>query len=532
MRARTDPYKVDNASNYTLGDWTTDIQLAQQAHIDAFALNVAYRDNLDSILPLAFQAAANRGFKLFFSFDYAGHGAWPKDSVGTMLTKYRTLPAYFIYKGKYFVSTFEGPDSADDWIDLKSQYNVFFMPDWSSLGAKEALLRGGGVADGLFNWAAWPWGPQDMDTYTDASYLQYLNGKPYMMPVSPWFFTNLPGYNKNWLWRGDSLWYDRWVQAAFNKTTPGIIDSTEFVEIISWNDYGESHYIGPLYDKAMEAFTIGQAPSNFAKDMPHDGWRMFLPYVIDLFKTGTATITQEGLTAWYRLSPGAACVSTGTSGNTASQLQIEFSPAEIVQDRIFFSALLTSEASISVTVGGVPQSGGGWTWKPDDRVGVYYGSVPFSGTGNVVVTLVRNGAQIAQINGRAIGGGCLASLYNAWVGSAPVAGSVSRSPTLPLSQQTCVSGIGVNNFGGLCGYACQFGYCPISACNAGRWANPSQHPRKQVSRDTQLLERMQVTLASAHGSAIMVIALPPEERWLSASALAIFLDFRFLSELE
>jgi hypothetical protein len=26
---------------------------------------------------------------------------------------------------------------------------------------------------------------------------------PYMMPVSPWFFTNLPGYKKNWIWRGD-----------------------------------------------------------------------------------------------------------------------------------------------------------------------------------------------------------------------------------------------------------------------------------------------------------------------------------------
>lgn len=81
---------------------------------------MANRDNLDSILPLAFQVVANRGFKLFFSFDYAGYGAWPKDSVGTMLTKYRILLVYFMYKGKYFVSTFEGPDSADDWIDLKS----------------------------------------------------------------------------------------------------------------------------------------------------------------------------------------------------------------------------------------------------------------------------------------------------------------------------------------------------------------------------------------------------------------------------
>ena len=201
---------MGNAGNYTLEDWTTDIKLAQLAHIDAFALNiVASEHNLSSILPLAFGAAADLDFKLFFSFDYAGNGPWSKSQVGSILSTYTPLAAYYEYKAKYFVSTFEGPDNADDWIDLKKEHNVFFMPDWSSLGAKEALERGGGVADGLFSWAAWPQGAQDMDTSTDASYLQHLNGKPYMMPVSSWFFTNLPGYNKNWLWRGDSLWYDR-----------------------------------------------------------------------------------------------------------------------------------------------------------------------------------------------------------------------------------------------------------------------------------------------------------------------------------
>jgi glucan endo-1,3-alpha-glucosidase len=29
-----------------------------------------------------------------------------------------------------------------------------------------------------------------------------------MMPVSPWFYTNLP--SKNWLWRGDDLWPQQW----------------------------------------------------------------------------------------------------------------------------------------------------------------------------------------------------------------------------------------------------------------------------------------------------------------------------------
>jgi hypothetical protein len=53
----------------------------------------------------------------------------------------------------------------------------------------------------------------------------------YMMPVSPWFYTNMPGFTKNWMWNGYDLWHDRWQQVL--NVQP------EFVEIISWNDFGE-----------------------------------------------------------------------------------------------------------------------------------------------------------------------------------------------------------------------------------------------------------------------------------------------------
>ena len=39
-----------------------------------------------------------------------------------------------------------------------------------------------------------------------------LGPKSYMMGVSPFFYTNIPEYNKNWLWGPDTLWYDRWEQ--------------------------------------------------------------------------------------------------------------------------------------------------------------------------------------------------------------------------------------------------------------------------------------------------------------------------------
>ncbi|PAV24278.1 glycoside hydrolase family 71 [Pyrrhoderma noxium] len=65
-----------------------------------------------------------------------------------------------------------------------------------------------------------------------------------MASVSPWFFTHYgeESWNKNWIYRCDDwLFVRRWMQ---------LIDELHFevdiVQILSWNDYGESHYIGPI----------------------------------------------------------------------------------------------------------------------------------------------------------------------------------------------------------------------------------------------------------------------------------------------
>lgn len=39
-----------------------------------------------------------------------------------------------------------------------------------------------------------------------------LGTKAYMMGVSPYFYTDLPQYSKNWYSTSDTLWYDRWAQ--------------------------------------------------------------------------------------------------------------------------------------------------------------------------------------------------------------------------------------------------------------------------------------------------------------------------------
>ncbi|OLN86802.1 hypothetical protein CCHL11_07890 [Colletotrichum chlorophyti] len=62
------------------------------------------------------------------------------------------------------------------------------------------------------------------------------------MSFDSWFYTNLPGYNENWLWWGDKLWYDSWTNAFVMKPL--------WIQIISWNDSEESHDNGPQNDNA------------------------------------------------------------------------------------------------------------------------------------------------------------------------------------------------------------------------------------------------------------------------------------------
>lgn len=193
--------KVSNCACWTTSDWEADLKLAQNAHIDAFALNIAVGDDgTAASVEKAFAAAESVGFHLFFSFDYAGGtSAWAMADVISYISQYSSSSAYFNVDSRPLVSTFEGPDNAEDWITIDSQTDCFFIPDWSSAGAKAALELSAGVVNGLFNWAGWPWGNLDMNTYVDASYLQYLEDfsnsteLQYMMPVSPWFYTNMPG---------------------------------------------------------------------------------------------------------------------------------------------------------------------------------------------------------------------------------------------------------------------------------------------------------------------------------------------------
>lgn len=89
------------------------------------------------------------------------------------------------------------------------------------------------------------------------------------------------------------------------------------------------------------AATNGTVPCNYAKEVPHNGCRQTLPFVIYTYKTGSATVPEEALTDGSRTNPANSSYSTnGTTGDTASQLQLEFKRGVVVEDKYFYTALL------------------------------------------------------------------------------------------------------------------------------------------------------------------------------------------------
>ncbi len=173
-------------------------------------MNIAPIDTYtENSLNIAYKAANAAGnFSLFLSFDYLSQGSWIADNVTRYINTYKDNPSQYHYNGKPLVSTFEGVDNKYDWASIKAATGCFFMPAWTSLYSTFPT----DMVDGAFSWDVWPDGPENKNATRDQSWKAILGDKPYMMGVSPWFYANVPEWSKNWLWRGDDLWHDRWQQ--------------------------------------------------------------------------------------------------------------------------------------------------------------------------------------------------------------------------------------------------------------------------------------------------------------------------------
>ena len=181
-------------------------------------------------------------------------------------------------------------------------------------------------------------------------------------------------------------------------------------QILTWNDFGESHYIGPI----TNASGIPDGALKYVDNMPHDHWRNLLPYYIKAYKSGGApAVDTERVQVWYRPSPTTVGSSDGTLGNAPWEPKINANA--VVQDKVFFTALVKAASTVSVQIG----SSGADTFQVSSP-GLFHASTPFNGrTGQVKVTVSRDGqAVVPPVTGAAIMSSPPDGLtqYNAWVG--------------------------------------------------------------------------------------------------------------------
>jgi glucan endo-1,3-alpha-glucosidase len=196
------------------------------------------------------------------------------------------------------------------------------------------------------------------------------------------------------------------------RCSPRIRVLTIFRRIVSWNDFGTSHYIGPIHFKSeVPAASVQYLQS-------HDAWRDSLPYYIAKYKRNTQySIGEEQVTYWYIRSPTSGGSTCGVVGNNALDGQTELSANAVVEDGIFFSALLVENATVSLKIGNFAAT----TYA--GVAGINHWSRALGGeTGVPYISLIRNGIEIGHGFGMkeitaktTLSSGC--TNYNPWVGS-------------------------------------------------------------------------------------------------------------------
>ncbi|POV98937.1 hypothetical protein PSHT_13766 [Puccinia striiformis] len=246
--------------NYSRSDWSSQCALAASHGIDAFALNVGSPDEWQlQQVKNAFEAAdavkttTGTSFKLFLSLDMSviqtaeDVTTWVTSFVplSAQLRKFEPLPIHQFMNCELIISSGAWTSRRDGTRieraagSAQPTLNALFIPAWSGLDPNTAVSNNP-VVDGIMTWNSWPSGSESTNTINDYEFQTNARAsqKLYMAGVSPCFFTHYE--DKNWIYRSDdNLYISRWMKLISMPNPP------DFIQIISWNDYGESHYIGP-----------------------------------------------------------------------------------------------------------------------------------------------------------------------------------------------------------------------------------------------------------------------------------------------
>ena len=394
---------LDSSTNHA----AQDVSNAQAMGLDAFALNVASPTAswaTDAISQL-FTQAESSGFKLFFSMDTSG--GWQFSDWTSLLQQFTASSAY--YKGPSgdpFISCFDNGNvfTSDQWAAFKSSMAMYLVPDIDAsqdyyTDINSWLETWGSIVDGAFSWeTAWPLpgdSPANVSISQDEAVMAGMHGasKTYMVPLSPLQYKHWPENNQHWYRIGESNLPQRMTEIlALGSSGP------DFAEYITWNDAGESHYIGNIWDESISGADWIYAYSN-STNWSHEAWKPLVSSFIGAFKAGgdASTMTppsgSTGVGAmWYRTIFASASCSSDPLGKPSSW--------DSAQDALNWAVVLPSGAkgyTARVSSGGnVVQDG--IVLNP----GLNYDSTPGLITGAQMVEILDGSGTVALTANSAI----------------------------------------------------------------------------------------------------------------------------------
>jgi len=389
-------FMVGNSYGYDQGHFANDMAAAQAVGIDAFALNVGSDSWTWDRVSLAYSAAASKNFKVFLSFDMNFYSSITPIVNGILQVASSGAQLKWSGTNKPVVSTFGGSgvnmgySSADAaWAAIKSTLSgkgvdIFFIANFEV--DANTIFQNNPHIDGALSWGAWPNPNGDASSLTGGDVV-YMNssrrsGKVYVAPVSPWFFTHLS--YKNYIYHTETLWFDRW-QELVQKIKP------DAIEIITWNDWGESHYIGAIDSNSGDLPAGSQA---YVDGFSHESFRAILPYFISYYKNnGPPRVSQDLVIFWHRPSLKDARPSGDSLGQpyVANQdtSRSGYSPSQVLEDNVYVASILQSAATVQVVSGGA-------THSISVPGGASIISAPM-GTGQQTIKLLRGTNQVCSV---------------------------------------------------------------------------------------------------------------------------------------
>jgi glucan endo-1,3-alpha-glucosidase len=228
-------------------------------------------------------------FSLFFSFDHgAGFLKSPNDYVEYFKsykgrTSYLKMKDPVTGKNKPLMSTFAGESISDSaWSDFKGKVgDVLIVPGFKEIyNPTDNFFNNRGSLDGIFNWNSWPATSEGRVAVSDATDRKFQSAatkanKLFMMGISP---VQMKHYSNDW------NWYRRGEDNLENRFGQILERQPDMVQLQTWNDAGEGHYMGRLHpsplDDQTKAVTDGYDHTGY--------WQILKPFIA-AWKAGDRT---------------------------------------------------------------------------------------------------------------------------------------------------------------------------------------------------------------------------------------------------